>query len=112
MKGFKVGLEMGPGDIKAANAVPWIHYTIYYSQFSDSARTSTTIQCHSTQEMAATTGHYIGQRLSFSSALCTVRYIGTVLGTKGEWLGVEWDDPRRGKHGGEHDGVRYFECKI
>ncbi|KAI9783912.1 MAG: hypothetical protein M1816_001122 [Peltula sp. TS41687] len=59
----------------------------------------------------ATIEHYIDQRLSFASALCTVRYIGAVNGTKGEWLGVEWDDPGRGKHSGEHDGVRYFECK-
>jgi dynactin complex subunit len=23
---------------------------------------------------------------------------------------VEWDDPTRGKHSGEHNGVRYFAC--
>ncbi|KAK6363735.1 hypothetical protein TWF730_001153 [Orbilia blumenaviensis] len=55
--------------------------------------------------------HYIGQRLSFESQLCTVRYIGEVKGTKGGWLGVEWDNPSRGKHSGEHNGTRYFECK-
>ncbi|KAK6531453.1 hypothetical protein TWF281_008257 [Arthrobotrys megalospora] len=55
---------------------------------------------------------YIGQRLSFESQLCTVRYVGEVKGTKGEWLGVEWDDPSRGKHSGEHNGTRYFECKL
>ena len=27
---------------------------------------------------------------------------------KGEWLGVEWDDPTRGKHDGSHQGKRYF----
>ncbi|KAL2002688.1 hypothetical protein VTN02DRAFT_6171 [Thermoascus thermophilus] len=52
-----------------------------------------------------------GQRLSFEGALCTVRYAGTVQGTSGDWLGVEWDDPTRGKHSGEHRGVRYFKCK-
>ncbi|KAI9844405.1 MAG: hypothetical protein M1837_005606 [Sclerophora amabilis] len=57
------------------------------------------------------TNPYIGQRLSFSASLCTVRYIGPVQGTKNEWLGVEWDDPSRGKHEGKHEGVRYFECK-
>ena len=57
-----------------------------------------------------TTAPYIGQRLSFDAALCTVRYVGPVQGTKGEWLGVEWDEPRRGKHAGEHGGVKYFEC--
>ncbi|GAD94585.1 tubulin-specific chaperone, putative [Paecilomyces variotii No. 5] len=54
---------------------------------------------------------YEGQRLSFDGALCTVRYIGKVEGTTGEWLGVEWDDPTRGKHSGEHKGVKYFQCK-
>jgi tubulin-specific chaperone E len=41
-----------------------------------------------------------------------VRYIGEVAGTQKEWLGVEWDDPIRGKHDGEHNGVRYFSCKF
>ena len=53
---------------------------------------------------------YRGQRLSYSRVPCTVRYIGEVHGTKGQWLGVEWDDPARGKHDGSHDGVKYFDC--
>ncbi|EEH40779.2 tubulin-specific chaperone E [Paracoccidioides lutzii Pb01] len=57
-------------------------------------------------------GISVGSRLSFDGALCTVRYIGEVKGTKGQWLGVEWDDPNRGKHSGEHKGVKYFQCKI
>jgi len=59
--------------------------------------------------MAAT--HHLGQRLSYELALCTVRYIGPVQGTQNKWLGVEWDNPARGKHDGEHNGVRYFTCK-
>lgn len=54
----------------------------------------------------------VGQRLSYDGARCTVRYVGPVKGTKGQWLGVEWDQPERGKHSGEHDGVRYFECEY
>lgn len=53
---------------------------------------------------------YPGQRLSYSSQLCTERYYGAVDGTSGLWLGVEWDDPSRGKHSGEHQGTRYFTC--
>ncbi|KAK4238025.1 hypothetical protein C8A03DRAFT_33982 [Achaetomium macrosporum] len=53
----------------------------------------------------------IGERRSYDGALCTVRYIGEVAGTTGSWLGVEWDDPSRGKHDGQHKGVRYFSCK-
>ncbi|KAF2691095.1 tubulin-specific chaperone E [Lentithecium fluviatile CBS 122367] len=56
------------------------------------------------------TDFYVGKRLSFDGHLCTVRYYGEVKGTKGEWLGVEWDDPSRGKHSGENGGIRYFEC--
>ena len=32
------------------------------------------------------------------------------LPISGVWLGVEWDDPSRGKHSGDHDGVHYFTC--
>ncbi len=56
--------------------------------------------------------NHIGQRLSFDGAICTVRYIGEVVGTSGAWLGVEWDDPVRGKHDGSHKGTRYFQCKL
>jgi len=54
---------------------------------------------------------YLGQRLSWQGALCTVRYIGAVGKTPGEWLGVEWDDPTRGKNSGDHEGIWYFHCK-
>ncbi|KAE9376760.1 hypothetical protein N431DRAFT_453154 [Stipitochalara longipes BDJ] len=55
--------------------------------------------------------YYIGERVSFESNLCTIRYIGEVEGTDHQWLGVEWDDPSRGKHDGSHKGKRYFECQ-
>lgn len=53
---------------------------------------------------------YVGTRRSYDGNACTVRYVGEVQGTSGTWLGVEWDDPRRGKHTGEYNGVRYFQC--
>lgn len=55
---------------------------------------------------------YIGQRLSLKNQACTVRYIGTVADKQGTWLGVEWDDPSRGKNNGTHDGTSYFTCTI
>ncbi|KAI0175579.1 RNI-like protein [Hypoxylon sp. FL1284] len=52
----------------------------------------------------------LGDRLSYDGVVCTVRYVGGVEGTSGSWLGVEWDDPTRGKHDGSHKEVRYFTC--
>ena len=54
----------------------------------------------------------IGARINYSSNLGTVRFVGAVDGTKGLWLGVEWDDPQRGKHSGSKDGKQYFTCKF
>ena len=51
-----------------------------------------------------------GTRISHSGSIGTVRYVGPVDGTNGVWLGVEWDDPKRGKHDGVKDGRRYFSC--
>lgn len=46
----------------------------------------------------------------YSGHIGTVRFVGQVDGTAGVWLGVEWDDPERGKHDGTKDGNRYFSC--
>ncbi|KZS89988.1 RNI-like protein, partial [Sistotremastrum niveocremeum HHB9708] len=50
----------------------------------------------------------LGARLNHNGSLGTVRYVGAVEGTTGTWLGVEWDDPARGKHSGKE----YFTCQI
>jgi len=52
-----------------------------------------------------------GKRLSTKGERCTVRYVGEVKGKQGQWLGVEWDDPTRGKHSGTHEGFEYFKCR-
>lgn len=51
-----------------------------------------------------------GTRIRHSGHLGTVRFVGQVEGTTGVWLGIEWDDPQRGKHDGVKDGKRYFSC--
>ena len=53
---------------------------------------------------------YVGRRLSFDGQRCTVRYCGPVEGTKGLWIGVEWDDSTRGKHNGYHNDKKVFKC--
>ncbi|ORY99979.1 hypothetical protein BCR43DRAFT_484660 [Syncephalastrum racemosum] len=52
----------------------------------------------------------VGDRIQVDNDCATIRFIGPVTGSKGEWLGVEWDDPSRGKHDGTHQGVSYFKC--
>ncbi|XP_041959192.1 tubulin-specific chaperone E [Alosa alosa] len=53
----------------------------------------------------------VGRRISCDGERATVRFVGTVPPTKGVWLGVEWDNPERGKHDGSHEGVHYFTCR-
>ena len=53
----------------------------------------------------------VGRRVEVEGSKGTVMYEGSVDGTKGRWLGIEWDDPSRGKHDGSHNGVVYFQAK-
>uniref|UniRef100_A0A3Q3J3P7 Tubulin-specific chaperone E n=1 Tax=Monopterus albus TaxID=43700 RepID=A0A3Q3J3P7_MONAL len=53
----------------------------------------------------------LGRRVSCGGERATVRYVGPVPPTAGLWLGLEWDNPERGKHDGSHEGVRYFTCR-
>ncbi|KAG0256650.1 hypothetical protein BG011_004377 [Mortierella polycephala] len=52
----------------------------------------------------------VSQRIEVDNFRGTVRYFGPVPPTKGEWIGVEWDEKERGKHSGEHNGTQYFQC--
>ncbi|KAF9337241.1 hypothetical protein BGZ91_009582 [Linnemannia elongata] len=54
----------------------------------------------------------VGQRIEVDYYRGTVRFLGVVPPTKGEWIGVEWDAEERGKHSGEHNGTQYFTCTI
>ncbi|KDE05057.1 hypothetical protein MVLG_04498 [Microbotryum lychnidis-dioicae p1A1 Lamole] len=56
---------------------------------------------------------YYAANPTSAKSVGTIRYVGSIPPTVGEWLGIEWDDPSRGKHDGVHNqtGVRYFECR-
>lgn len=54
----------------------------------------------------------MGQRVSVDGCYATVRFQGAVKGTQGLWLGVEWDDPARGKHNGCYNGTQYFKTRY
>merc|ERR1739838_168595 len=53
----------------------------------------------------------IGDRISVDNEIATIKFVGSVPPTKGEWLGVEWDNPERGRHNGSKDGIQYFTCQ-
>ena len=50
----------------------------------------------------------LGTRLLIGDHKCTVKYIGQVGEKQGEWYGVEWDDPARGKN----DGLGLFKTAL
>ncbi|BES88513.1 CAP-Gly domain [Nesidiocoris tenuis] len=54
----------------------------------------------------------VGQRIQVGDSRGTVMYVGPVPPTKGIWLGIDWDDPSRGKHDGVYDGQRYFQARY
>ncbi|XP_064391442.1 tubulin-specific chaperone E-like [Halichondria panicea] len=54
----------------------------------------------------------VGSRCLCDGYYGTIHFIGAVPPTSGVWLGVEWDDPSRGKHSGEHEGVVYFKTRV
>ncbi|CAG0887984.1 unnamed protein product [Darwinula stevensoni] len=51
----------------------------------------------------------VGYRVQCADFFGIVKYIGPVEGMHGMWIGVEWDDPSRGKHDGSYCGTRYFK---
>jgi len=81
-------------------------------------RPGSSLCCQAKQQIAVhhamALEYRVGQRVSFKNHRCTVQYIGKVEGADPDkiWLGVEWDDPTRGKHNGEYLGQRYFKCMV
>lgn len=53
----------------------------------------------------------IGMRIELNDHYGTIRYIGRVENKPSIWLGIDWDDPNRGKHDGTVEGRRYFSAK-
>lgn len=53
----------------------------------------------------------IGQRIECDGHRGTVCYIGPVAETNGTWLGIDWDNPTRGKHNGTYNQKIYFKAR-
>ncbi|XP_044729926.1 tubulin-specific chaperone E [Chrysoperla carnea] len=52
----------------------------------------------------------LGMRISSGEDIGTIRYIGSIEGYNGNWLGIDWDCPTRGKHNGSVHGNIYFNA--
>uniref|UniRef100_A0A9J2PX84 Tubulin-specific chaperone E n=2 Tax=Ascaris TaxID=6251 RepID=A0A9J2PX84_ASCLU len=53
----------------------------------------------------------VGDRVAVGYDRGTVRYVGPVDGYSGEWIGIDWDDAKRGKHNGTVNGRVYFHAR-
>ncbi|XP_067130971.1 tubulin-specific chaperone E [Centruroides vittatus] len=53
----------------------------------------------------------LGSRIFCDGEYGTVLYVGKVGSFHGIWLGIEWDNPERGKHDGSYNGVNYFKTR-
>lgn len=58
----------------------------------------------------------LNQRIEYQSFYGTIKYIGPLLHTESPsdeiWIGIEWDDPTRGKHNGIVNETEYFKAKY
>lgn len=54
----------------------------------------------------------LNQRLDYQGNRGVIRYIGPVPREASQiFIGVEWDDPKRGKHNGTFQNIKYFETR-
>ncbi len=54
----------------------------------------------------------VNDRIIIDGQRATVRYVGLIADQEGPWIGLEWDDPGRGKHDGTANGHKYFHCQF
>ncbi|ENN77099.1 hypothetical protein D910_10209 [Dendroctonus ponderosae] len=51
----------------------------------------------------------VGSRIESGGFIGTVRFVGLLPEHAGQWYGIEWDNPSRGKHNGTVNGVQFFQ---
>ena len=54
----------------------------------------------------------LGERIEHDGQAATIRYIGPVPDKSESWLGIEYDEPSRGKHSGTVGRVELFDCEY
>ena len=51
---------------------------------------------------------YINRRVTVGNDIGTIKYFGKLDNSDNLWVGVDWDDEKRGKHDGCYKGIRYM----
>ncbi|PAA62476.1 hypothetical protein BOX15_Mlig014713g7, partial [Macrostomum lignano] len=60
--------------------------------------------------MTGSSPDLLGRRIELDGHFGIVKYIGPVGSSRDTWLGIDWDEPERGRHNGTHNGVQYFKA--
>lgn len=50
----------------------------------------------------------IGCRVVKDEQFGTIKYVGPIVNSTVVWLGIDWDNPKSGRHDGTFKGVTYF----
>ncbi|KAJ3176945.1 hypothetical protein HDU85_006475 [Gaertneriomyces sp. JEL0708] len=64
------------------------------------------------EQRGITPAEMVNRRIQIGNDVGTVRYYGFVGSSKFKWFGIEWDDPARGKHSGNHQDTQYFTTQV
>lgn len=62
------------------------------------------------EELQVPQTNMLHRRICSGEDIGTIKFVGEVSPATGIWLGVEWDDPQRGRHDGSRNGIQYFKC--
>lgn len=53
----------------------------------------------------------IGERIVVNESKGVVQFYDEIAGTSGQWVGIDWDNLKRGKHDGTLNGIKYFTTR-
>lgn len=68
------------------------------------------------QNETSTSEDFVGRRIEYQNDIGTVKYYGPLKHDAEKqdpnqiWLGIQWDNPTRGRHNGTVQGYQYFVC--
>ncbi|VDP88378.1 unnamed protein product [Echinostoma caproni] len=92
--------------------VPPFYYRVTETHESDAQATYNVNEGTECGKIVSVNKTLVGCRVVHEDHFGTICYAGDLPKSKGPWLGIDWDNPARGRHNGVYSGVRYFETKT